>query len=47
LPSANDVALTRQLHAGAKLLGIRVLDHLVLGDATFASMQQRGEIPFD
>jgi len=46
-PSANDVALTRQLHAGGKLLGIRVLDHLVLGDGCYVSMQQRGDIPFD
>lgn len=41
-PSTQDVALTRQLVRGAELLGLKVLDHLVVGDGTFTSMLERG-----
>ncbi|MFT3706915.1 MAG: DNA repair protein RadC [Archangium sp.] len=41
-PSVHDVALTRQLREGGKLLCIRLLDHLVLGERSFVSMLNRG-----
>jgi DNA repair protein RadC len=41
-PSVNDVALTRQLREGARLLCIRLLDHLVLGESGYVSMLTRG-----
>lgn len=41
-PSDSDVQLTRQLLQGARLLCIRVLDHVVLGDWTWSSMAQTG-----
>lgn len=41
-PSDSDVLLTRQLVQGARLLCIRVLDHVVLGDWTWSSMAQTG-----
>ena len=41
-PSPHDIALGRQLADGAKLLGIRLLDHLILGDGCFTSLQERG-----
>lgn len=41
-PSVNDVALTRQLRDGAKLLCIRLLDHLVIGERSYVSMLSRG-----
>jgi len=41
-PSDSDVQLTRQLVQGARLLCIRVLDHVVLGDWTWSSMAQTG-----
>jgi DNA repair protein RadC len=41
-PSVNDVALTRQLRDGARLLCIRLLDHLVLGESGYVSMVGRG-----
>jgi DNA repair protein RadC len=31
-PSQDDVEITKRLHAAAELLGIRLLDHIVLGD---------------
>jgi len=41
-PSTHDVAVTRQIRDGAKLLCIRLLDHLVLGDRGYTSMLTRG-----
>jgi DNA repair protein RadC len=39
-PSPEDLALTQQLLAGAALLGIPILDHLILGNGTFTSLRQ-------
>lgn len=44
-PSAQDVVLTRQLVQGGALLGIRVLDHLVVGDGEFTSFVETGTMP--
>lgn len=41
-PSQLDAALTLQLRDAGKLLCIRVLDHLVLGDGGYVSIAQRG-----
>lgn len=41
-PSAEDIALTRQLVEAGKLLGIEVLDHIVIGDGVFVSLKERG-----
>jgi DNA repair protein RadC len=43
-PSKEDVALTRQLAEGARLLGVRLHDHLIVGNGTgqWLSMAQRG-----
>jgi DNA repair protein RadC len=39
-PSEADIELTRQLLAGAQLLGIPVLDHLILGNGTHQSLRE-------
>ena len=41
-PSAEDVSVTRQLTEAGKLLGIDVLDHIVVGDARWVSLKERG-----
>ncbi len=43
-PSKEDVQLTRQLAEGARLLGIRLHDHLIVGNGTgnWVSLAQRG-----
>ena len=43
-PSKEDVALTRQLAEGARLLGVRLHDHLVIGNGSgqWVSLAQRG-----
>jgi DNA repair protein RadC len=39
-PSPEDLALTRQLLAGAQLLAMPLLDHLILGNGDFRSLRQ-------
>ncbi|MCC3419558.1 MULTISPECIES: DNA repair protein RadC [unclassified Microcoleus] len=39
-PSPEDIALTRQLLAGAQFLSIPLLDHLILGNGDFRSLRQ-------
>lgn len=43
-PSGMDLSMTRQLVAGAQLLGLKVLDHLVIGEARYHSMAESGEL---
>jgi DNA repair protein RadC len=44
-PSADDVALTDRLRSAANLLGVRLLDHLIVGDeGRFYSFSQTGLI---
>lgn len=46
-PSLHDVTLTRQLREGARLLCLRLLDHIVVGESTYVSMLARGLIKSD
>lgn len=39
-PSPDDLSLTRQLLKSAKIIGIPVLDHLILGGGNFCSLRQ-------
>lgn len=41
-PSRDDVAITEQLRAAGRLVGIEVLDHIVIGDGTYISLRSRG-----
>lgn len=41
-PSADDIALTRRLREAGELLGIALLDHIILGDATYTSLRESG-----
>jgi DNA repair protein RadC len=43
-PSEMDVTLSAQLVEGGRILGIRVLDHIVVGDAGFVSLFERGKL---
>ena len=44
-PSQNDFDLTAKLYAGAKLLEMAVLDHLVVTDVGYHSMADEGTMP--
>jgi len=41
-PSVEDVEITRRLCSVADLVGIRVLDHVVVGDGAYVSFLERG-----
>lgn len=41
-PSKQDLALTLQLAQAGQLLGIKVLDHLIVGDGKYVSLMERG-----
>ena len=41
-PSQNDINLTKDLVEVGKLLGVELLDHVVIGDGTFASIKNGG-----
>jgi DNA repair protein RadC len=49
-PSAQDIAVTRQLAAAGEILGIEVIDHVILGRRTpaqekdYLSLREAGEI---
>ncbi len=42
-PSAQDIALTRQLKAAADLLNVDLLDHLIIGHDRFVSLKESGQ----
>lgn len=41
-PSQEDIAITRRLHDGGDLLGIKVLDHIIIGDGHYVSFVESG-----
>ncbi len=41
-PSPEDIATTRRLQEGGKLLGIDVLDHVIIGDGRWCSLKEKG-----
>ena len=41
-PSREDIELTTRIQDGAKILGIRVLDHIVIGEDRYYSFADRG-----
>ena len=43
-PSAEDFVTTKRLADCGELLGIRVVDHLVIGDGRYVSMRAMGKI---
>lgn len=44
-PSSHDLTLTARMVRAGQLLGVRVLDHMVVGDGRYTSLAQRGEMP--
>ena len=41
-PSQQDIQLTKRLYEAGELLGIKVLDHLIIGDGSFTSLKEKG-----
>lgn len=44
-PSPEDAACTREMSQAAKLLGIDLLDHVVIGGERYVSLKERGLMP--
>lgn len=43
-PSKNDEILTKQLIKCGELLGIKILDHIIIGNSTYFSFLEKGLI---
>jgi DNA repair protein RadC len=41
-PSQEDIAITRRLKEAGDIMGIRVLDHIIIGDGEYVSFVERG-----
>lgn len=41
-PSSEDIAITRRLREAGEIMGIKVLDHIIIGDGEFVSFVERG-----
>jgi DNA repair protein RadC len=41
-PSHDDIAMTRRLRDGGKLLGLALVDHIIIGDNNYVSMRDTG-----
>jgi DNA repair protein RadC len=41
-PSTEDIAITRRLREAGDIMGIKVLDHIIVGDGEFLSFVERG-----
>jgi DNA repair protein RadC len=44
-PSGDDLALTERLAGVGQLMGVPLLDHLIIGDAGYVSLADRGLLP--
>jgi len=43
-PSADDISLTRRLERAGKEIGIKVLDHIIVGSQGIVSLAERGVV---
>ena len=41
-PSQEDIAITRRLKESGEILGIKVLDHIIIGDGSYFSFVEMG-----
>jgi len=41
-PSSEDIAITRRLKEAGDIMGIKVLDHIIVGDGQYLSFVERG-----
>ena len=41
-PSSEDIAITRRLKEAGDIMGIKVLDHIIVGDGEYLSFVERG-----
>ncbi|MGG7211374.1 JAB domain-containing protein [Clostridium baratii] len=44
IPSEEDLKITRRIKEAGEILGIRLLDHIIIGDNNYKSLKERGVI---
>ena len=42
VPSTDDITVTERLKATGDIVGIKVLDHVIIGDGTYVSLKEKG-----
>jgi DNA repair protein RadC len=41
-PSSEDIAITKRLKEAGEIMGIKLLDHIIVGDGEYLSFVERG-----
>ena len=41
-PSKDDILFTKRIAEGGELIGIKVLDHIIIGDGSYTSLKEKG-----
>ncbi len=41
-PSSEDISITRRLKEAGEIMGIKLLDHIIVGDGEYLSFVERG-----
>ncbi|MCI8862292.1 MAG: DNA repair protein RadC [Lachnospiraceae bacterium] len=44
-PSQEDIKMTERIYHGGELLGIRLVDHVIIGDRRYCSLRERKALP--
>lgn len=43
-PSSEDINITKRLISAGQIVGIEILDHVIIGDGSFYSFKENGQI---
>ncbi len=43
-PSREDISITRRIIEAGDIIGIKLLDHIIIGDGNYISLKERGII---
>ena len=43
-PSNNDISVTRSVSDAGELIGIKLLDHIIIGDNSYVSLKEKNYI---
>lgn len=46
-PSNDDIIATKRLVEASKVIGIKLVDHVIIGNGTYTSLRAEGIVPFD
>ncbi|MDH4101601.1 MAG: JAB domain-containing protein, partial [Nitrospirota bacterium] len=44
IPSQDDISITKRLAEAGRIIGIKLLDHVIISENTYVSMMERGDI---